>query len=206
MVASAPDRRVGLTGWTLRAALATLALAAVSRLWSSPLPPPAAAIAVQRETGSRIFLSATQEPLPGLARGQVRSVLNIPGRLSYGDYKWNEVGVPAGPVLVRVDRKAQILSVFRGGHEIGTAVILYGAPEKPTPAGRYPVLGKAAFHRSGTYNADMPYTLWLTRDGVAIHGSRVREGAATHGCIGLPEDFARKLFDQVGKGDPVIIV
>jgi lipoprotein-anchoring transpeptidase ErfK/SrfK len=52
----------------------------------------------------------------------------------------------------------------------------------------------------------MPYTLRLTGDGVSIHASNVREGHATHGCIGLPEPFARKLFDQAKVGDAVVIV
>jgi lipoprotein-anchoring transpeptidase ErfK/SrfK len=199
------EEKAGLTGWTIRAIAATLALAGLSRLWTDPAPLPAAPALVRNDT--RIHLPATaRPPLQGLAPGQVRSLLNIRERLTYGAFRWNEDGVPAGPVLVRVDRKAQILSVFRGGHEIGTAVILYGAPEKPTPAGSYPVLGKAAYHRSRAYNADMPHTLWLTRDGVAIHGSRVREGAATHGCVGLPDAFARKLFHEVKTGDPVVIV
>ena len=46
----------------------------------------------------------------------------------------------------------------------------------------------------------------LTGDGVAIHGSNVREGAATHGCIGIPSAFAAKLFDVVRVGDPVMIL
>lgn len=199
-----PERQAGPGGWALRAILAMLALAALTMLWSSPPRQPMASVPLQR--GARIRLAAVQPPPPGLAPGQVHSILNLPDRMRYGDFRWDEAGVPNGPILIRVDRRAQILSVFRDGHEIGTAVILYGAPQKPTPAGTYPVLGKAAFHRSRSYNADMPHTLWLTRDGVAIHGSRVREGAATHGCIGLPDAFARKLFDMVQPGDPVVIV
>ena len=52
----------------------------------------------------------------------------------------------------------------------------------------------------------MPYTLRLTDDGVSIHASSVRWGAATHGCIGVPLDFARLLFGAAGKGDFVVIV
>ena len=52
----------------------------------------------------------------------------------------------------------------------------------------------------------MPYMLRLTKDGVAIHGSNVREGWATHGCIGVPLDFARKLFSVARKGDLVVIL
>ena len=100
-----------------------------------------------------------------------------------------------------------LMSVFRSGHEIGTAVILYGADGLPTPTGKFPILAKLKDHRSITYdNAPMPYTLRLTPDGVSIHGSNVRWGFATHGCVGVPKEFAAKLFDVVKKGDEVLIV
>ena len=97
--------------------------------------------------------------------------------------------------------------VFRSGHEIGTAVILYGADGVPTPTGKFPILAKLKDHRSITYdNAPMPYTLRLTPDGVSIHGSNVRWGFATHGCVGIPAQFAARLFDAVKTGDEVLIV
>src|SRR5439155_104177 len=130
----------------------------------------------------------------------------VPGCMQYGDYRWDEQGVPAGPTWVRVDLKSQIISVFRGGQEIGTAVILYGADGLPTPTGKFPVLAKLKHHWSQTYDAPMPYTLRLTADGVSIHGSNVRWGYATHGCIGVPTVFAAKLFDTVSVGDEVLIV
>jgi lipoprotein-anchoring transpeptidase ErfK/SrfK len=126
--------------------------------------------------------------------------------MQYGDYVWNDRNVPNGPVWVRVDLDRQIISVFRAGHEIATAVVLYGADEKQTPAGVFPVLAKIKDHESSTYDAKMPYTLRLTGDGVSIHASEVRWGRATHGCIGVPLAFAKKLFDQVSKGDQVVIV
>jgi lipoprotein-anchoring transpeptidase ErfK/SrfK len=108
---------------------------------------------------------------------------------------------------VRVDLTSQLISVFRSGDEIGTAVILYGADGVPTPTGKFPVLAKLKDHRSATYdNAPMPYTLRLTADGVSIHGSNVRWGFATHGCIGVPTAFAAKLFNAVKTGDEVLIV
>ena len=125
--------------------------------------------------------------------------------MSYGDYRWDEQGVPAGPVWIRVDLKSQIISIFRSGHEIGTAVILYGADGVPTPTGKFPILAKLKDHRSATYDAPMPYTLRLTGDGVSIHASNVRWGYATHGCIGVPADFAAKLFDAASVGDEVLI-
>ena len=137
----------------------------------------------------------------------VRSVLPIAGPFRHGDYRWDESRAPAtGPVIITVDLKAQTLSVFRDGHEIGAAVIIYGADDKPSPLGAFPITQKDADHYSRTYGgAPMPYMLRLTNDGVAIHGSDVQWGNATHGCIGVPKVFARKLFGVTRLGDLVII-
>jgi hypothetical protein len=59
--------------------------------------------------------------------------------------------------------------VFRSGHEIATAVILYGADEKPTPTGEFKILQRLKDHRSSLCDAPMPYTLRLTGDGISIH-------------------------------------
>ena len=132
-------------------------------------------------------------------------MLDIAKPMQFGDFVWNEDRVPQGPVWVRIDLNLQLLSVFRDGHEIGSAVILFGTDGKATPTGDFTILDKNADYHSHTYDAPMPYALRLTSDGVAIHGSNVREGWATHGCIGIPASFARLLFDQVKSGDMVAI-
>jgi len=169
---------------------------------SSPEPVPPA-------TG-RVMLSPTQLReafAAGLVDRPVKSLLDVPQPMTYGQFVWNDRGVAPGPVWVRVDLGSQILSVFRSGHEIGTAVILYGTDGLPTPTGSFPILAKLKDHRSATYgDAPMPYTLRLTGDGVSIHGSNVRWGFATHGCIGVPKAFAARLFDAVSTGDEVLIV
>ena len=159
--------------------------------------------------GRRIHLSGGQPLTVSTPDGQpreIKSVLNIPSPMRYGQFAWDDEGVPAGELWVRVDLEGQTLSVFRAGHEVGTAVILYGADDKPTPTGAFPVLEKREHHRSSLYDAPMPYTLRLTNDGVAIHGSDVRWGAATHGCIGVPTAFASRLFRHVQKGDKVFVL
>ena len=158
--------------------------------------------------GVRIWYPADNYPelaLPDGRREIVRSVLNITKPMHFGDFVWNEDRIPAGAVWVRIDLTRQLLSAFRGGHEIGSAVILYGATGKATPTGNFTILEKDPDYYSRTYDAPMPYMLRLTSDGVAIHGSNVREGWATHGCIGVPLDFARLLFGVARKGDPVVI-
>lgn len=135
----------------------------------------------------------------------VKRVLKIDGPFEHGDYVWDDKGVPAGPLIITVDLKAQTLSVFRAGYEIGAAVIVYGATDKASPVGTFPISEKDADHVSNLYDAPMPYMLRLTNDGVAIHGSDVKWGNATHGCIGVPTAFAKLLFAQAKLGDRVII-
>lgn len=171
--------------------------------------PPAPPVDVRAVSGSRFYYPANGFPIMTLPGGRVetiRSVLNIKKRMHYGESLWDEDNVPQGPMWIRVDLKHQLLSVFRGGHEIGTAVILYGAGDKPSPDGTFTVLQKAEDYHSRTYDAAMPFMLRLTDDGVAIHGSDVRRGAATHGCIGVPTEFAKQLFGRIKLGDPVTIV
>ncbi|MDB5688170.1 MAG: hypothetical protein JWL91_46 [Sphingomonas bacterium] len=144
-------------------------------------------------------LTAADEPFV------IKRILDVPTPFRHGDYAWDDEGVPAGPLVITVDLAAQVLSVFRGGYEIGAAVILYGATDKPTPLGVFPITQKDATHVSNLYDAPMPYMLRLTNDGVAIHGSEVDWNYATHGCIGVPVKFAKMLFAQAKLGDRVII-
>ena len=135
----------------------------------------------------------------------VKRILKIDGPFRHGEYAWDEEGVPPGPIVITIDLAAQTLSVFRGGYEIGAAVILYGATDKPTPLGTFTITEKDADHVSNLYDAPMPYMLRLTNDGISIHGSDVVLDAGTHGCIGVPTAFAKLLFGQARLGDPVVI-
>lgn len=137
----------------------------------------------------------------------IKSILPIEGTIRYGEWFWDESRAPArGPLVVTVDLDARVISVFRDGHEIGTAVALLGTTSHPTPLGTFPILTKEKDNISEKYNnAPMPWTLRLTWDGVAIHGSPVMNGYASHGCIGVPDPFAEKLFAAAKRGDKVVI-
>lgn len=182
---------------------------ALIRTPPSVAPPSAAPTAFAGASPQRMFLSASdsaEAARRGLAPAGTRSMLSTGGKLGFGQWRWDEAGVPRGPLTVRVDLKRQLVSVFRGPDEIGTAVIVYGIEGKETPRGRLPILGKTRDHHSRTYDAPMPFSLWLRDDGVAIHGSSVRMGKATNGCIGVPVDFAGRLFEVAAKGDIVEVV
>ena len=135
----------------------------------------------------------------------VRGILTPDRPLGPRDYVWEASGVPAGPTRVVVDLSAEMLYVYRGGIEIGRTYIIYGADDKPTPTGIFPILQKRKDHISNLYHAPMPYMMRLTWDGIAIHGSTVAADAATHGCVGIPEEFAEMLFREAKLGDKVMI-
>jgi lipoprotein-anchoring transpeptidase ErfK/SrfK len=141
------------------------------------------------------------------ARGfGVKNILKVHRILEPGEFLWEPDGAPAGPLRIVVDLRAQHLYVYRAGVEIGRAFILYGADNKPTPTGTFSILQKKVDYHSRTYDSPMPFMLRLTNDGVAIHASEVVDGeSATHGCIGLPREFASLLFREAKLGDKVLV-
>ncbi len=136
----------------------------------------------------------------------IKRILPITGPIKYGEWHWDDKDVPEGPLVITVDLDARVLSVFKGGYEIGASAVLLGTSEKPTPTGVFPIKWKKKDHYSSIYDgAPMPYTMNLTEDGVAIHGTKVEKGYASHGCIGLPDPFVAKIFAIAPVGTPVYI-
>jgi len=166
---------------------------------ANPLPAPAPTI--EAPAIAQAPKKAPEDPFV------INSILPIEGTIGYGEWFWDESRAPTkGKLVVTVDLDARVISVFRDGHEIGTAVALLGTTSHPTPLGTFPILTKEKDNVSEKYdNAPMPWTLRLTWDGIAIHGSPVMNGFASHGCIGVPDEFAEKLFDIAKRGDKVVI-
>lgn len=145
-------------------------------------------------------------PKPVDERFVIKRILPISGPIKYGEWHWDDKGVPDGPLVITVDLDARVLSIFKGGYEIGASAVLLGTAEKPTPTGIFPIKWKDKDHYSSTYDgAPMPYTMNLTDDGVSIHGTKVEKGYASHGCIGLPNAFVAKIFAIAPVGTKVYI-
>jgi len=142
------------------------------------------------------------------ARGPiVLAILTPDSPLEEGEYLWEPERAPSGKLEIVADVARDTLYVYRGGVEIGRTILIYGADEKPTPLGSFPILQKKVHHISNLYNAPMPYMMRLTWGGVALHGSgeTVDNRYATHGCIGLPDEFAALLFRAAKLGDRVTV-
>jgi lipoprotein-anchoring transpeptidase ErfK/SrfK len=70
----------------------------------------------------------------------------------------------------------------------------------------FTILEKDKDHRSRTYDdAPMPYQQRLTWKGVAMHAGNLPGFPASHGCVRLPMEFAKKLFTVTPMGGTVVI-
>src|SRR4051812_7201227 len=103
----------------LFAALGLLGVAAAAVSSNSRQAPPAARTAPRAPAPlgpGRIAIGPAelrQAYALGLVDRPVRTILDVPDRMTYGEYRWNDAGVPAGPTWVRVDLRSQLISVFR---------------------------------------------------------------------------------------------
>lgn len=184
---------------------------------ASPAPPPAqdvaqaASGAPQTSPRPDLFaaalapIQAAAAPSSPMDKFQVKSVLALDAPIRAGEFAWNDEGVPPGPTTIVVDLDWRKLYVYRGGIEIGRSSIIYGADNKPTPTGIFPILEKDADHVSNLYFVPMPHMLRLTMDGISLHAAEVADDVATNGCVGLPDEFAATLFANTKIGDRVLI-
>ena len=110
-------------------------------------------------------------------------------------------------VLIVVSIPSQKLFVFKDGSEWGSATVSTGRSGHGTPAGVFSILQKQVHHRSTLYHgAPMPYMQRLTWGGVALHAGHVTGSPASHGCIRLPWDFARKLYAVTNPASTAVLI
>ncbi|MGY4534431.1 lipoprotein-anchoring transpeptidase ErfK/SrfK [Pseudomonas sp. TE3786] len=127
--------------------------------------------------------------------------------LKPGQFLWNPQVSPQGPVTVVVSLTEQRAYVYRNGIAIGVSTISSGKKGKETPTGVFSILQKKVDHKSDLYNsAPMPYMQRLTWDGIALHAGHLPGYPASHGCVRLPIEFAKKLFETTGFSSTTVIV
>jgi len=127
-------------------------------------------------------------------------------QLKKGQFLWMGEAITAGPLLMVVSLTEQRAYVYRNGILIGATTISTGRPGYPTPTGIFTVLQKQKEHLSTIYDdAPMPYMERLTWGGIALHAGGLPGYPESHGCIHLPSEFAKRLFDLSTSGMTVVI-
>jgi L,D-transpeptidase catalytic domain len=112
------------------------------------------------------------------------------------------------PLLAVVGLDTQRVSVYdSAGRLVERSAVSTGQTAYETPAGIFSVVQKKADHNSNLYeDGNMPFMQRITWTGIAMHGGVLPGHPASHGCVRLPIDFARRLFDLTDVGMRVIIV
>lgn len=152
-----------------------------------------------------IFLSLAGHALAQGAKTSARADLP-PGELKPGEFIWMPDAVPAGPLVMVVSLGEQRAYVYRNGVRIGVSTVSSGKVGKETPTGVFTILQKKKEHRSTLYNdAPMPFMQRLTWDGIALHAGNLPGYPASHGCVRLPYEFARRLYEVTTFGMTVVV-
>jgi len=134
------------------------------------------------------------------------SVVQAVTHLKAGEYVWAPEVAPQGPMLLIVNVATQRAVLFRNGVPIAATSVSTGRPGHATPIGVFTILQKQIAHYSSIYDsAPMPYMQRLTWQGVALHAGNLPGYPASHGCIRMPADFAKRLYGETKVGMTVVV-
>ena len=146
---------------------------------------------------------------PVHSRAMEQGTKEKPGKanLKPGEYVWEPEAASKGPVDIIVNLGKQQLFVYRDGVQIGRSTISSGSKGRETPQGIYMILQKNITHHSNKYHeASMPFMERLTWGGLAIHAGNTPGHPESHGCMHVPEEFAKKLYGTTEEGNTVLVV
>jgi L,D-transpeptidase catalytic domain len=131
------------------------------------------------------------------------SLAQAAATLTPGKYLWED-DAALGPVSILISLPDQRAYVYRGQTLVAVSAVSTGKEGKETPVGVFNILQKKVMNRSNLYDgAPMPFMQRLTWDGIAIHAGRNPGFPASHGCIRVPTEFAKKLYAATEMGATV---
>jgi lipoprotein-anchoring transpeptidase ErfK/SrfK len=108
----------------------------------------------------------------------------------------------SGDIFVKVDLSEQIMNIYKGDTLIYSWFVSTAADGYATPTGKYKPYHTSKMHFSKQFdNSPMPYSVFF-KEGYAIHGTEYVRSLgykASHGCVRLHPQNAKKLYDLVRK-------
>ena len=123
----------------------------------------------------------------------------------------------AGDKEIRVYIDRQFLVALEGADEKYRFDVVTGKDGKETTAGTYSIFRKHEKYVSKAYGAEMPYTMFFSEDGKAIHGTEMAplrsylkvlgaDDVGSMGCVGLTDDNAKVLFEWAPMGTRIVVI
>jgi hypothetical protein len=117
-----------------------------------------------------------------------------------------EPAPPEAPLFFVISLKKQQVSVYSPKGLYSQSPVSTGQPGHPTPTGIFTILSKELYHESNIYSgAPMPFMQRITYTGVAMHEGVLPGYPASHGCIRMPREFARRMYGITAGNERVVI-
>jgi ankyrin repeat protein len=114
-------------------------------------------------------------------------------------------GPPPDQLRLEISLALQQIALLKNGVPVYQTRCSTGRPGYSTKRGEFVITNKERNHRSTIYHVEMPYFMRLSCLDFGMHAGYVPNYPASHGCIRLPEDAARKFFSEIPVGTLVTV-
>jgi hypothetical protein len=126
-----------------------------------------------------------------------------------GKWQCAQILLGGGPspdaLRIEISLSSQRAAVIKDGVSIFDTHCSTGRSGYDTHTGDYVITDKDRNHRSTIYKVDMPYFMRLSCLDFGMHEGAVPNYPASHGCIRLPGEAAKKLFAEIPIGTLVTV-
>jgi ankyrin repeat protein len=114
-------------------------------------------------------------------------------------------GPPPDKLRLEISLALQRVALVKNGVPVYHTRCSTGRAGYSTKRGEFVITNKERNHRSTIYHVEMPYFMRLSCFDFGMHAGIVPNYPASHGCIRLPEDAARKFFSEIPVGTVVTV-
>ena len=114
-------------------------------------------------------------------------------------------GPPPEQLRIEISLASQKVALIKDGVPVFNTTCSTGRDGFATRAGDYVITDKDRYHRSTIYKVEMPYFMRLSCLDFGMHEGYVPDHPASHGCIRLPSEAARKFFAEIPVGTLVSV-
>lgn len=115
----------------------------------------------------------------------------------------NEIKGKQRVLLVFLEK--QYFGAYENGKLCFWGPVSSGKKGLDTPIGNFYAKWKSRLYYSKKYDAEMPWAVNISDNGVFIHQQSLPGKPASHGCVRLLKEDAQKIYNWIKKNDPVII-
>jgi len=126
-----------------------------------------------------------------------------------GQWRCTQILLGSGPpperLHIEISLASQHVSLLKDGVPVFSSVCSTGRNGYSTHTGEYVITDKERTHRSTIYKVEMPYFMRLSCFDFGMHEGLVPNYRASHGCIRLPGETARKFFTEIPLGTVVMV-